>query len=74
MAGWSRDLSPPLVAIFYLAFKSKWKIDLRLIISYLHQKPFVVSVPLLSSQMFTAKLIGLAYAISVVNWIFGMFY
>ena len=38
--------------------------------------PFVISVPVLSFQIFTAKLIlwpkmGLTYAISIVNWIFG---
>ena len=52
------------------------KIDLWLTISY--QKQFVVSVPVLSFQIFTAKLIlwpkmGLTCAISIVNWILDFF-
>ena len=40
---------------------------------------FVVSVPVLRFQIFTAKLIlwpkmGLTYAISIVNLIFGIFF
>ena len=48
-----------------------------LTISY--QKPFIVSVSVLSFRIFTAKFnswpkTGLTYSISVVNWIFGIFF
>ena len=40
-----------------------------------YQKPLLVSVPVLSFQIFTTKLIlwpkiGRAYDVSIVNWIF----
>ena len=48
----------------------------RLTISY--QRPFVLSVPVFCSQIFTLKLnlrpkIGLTYAISIVKWVFFNF-
>ena len=62
--------------VFCLAFILNENILFWLTIS--NQKPFVFSVSVFCSQIFTVKLnlrpkIGLTYAISIVKWFFGVF-
>ena len=61
---------------FCLAFNFKWNVLVWLTISY--QKPFVLSVSVFCSQIFTLTLNLLpknspTYAISIIKWCFGSF-